>query len=295
MGKGRVMPSSRAINITLLVIFVGALVVYYTQRHLYYERLSPELEPANHVYLPGTEVDDCTDLPSTKAIGDANNLETVGGTSFSIRVPANYQADVPHPLLVVYAPGGRERTASERLVSITAAATSAGFIVAFADDRSLSVETILDLGTIPDLVGERWCLDPDRIFLTGHSNGGTVANALAFLEETPVLVRGIAPSAAGISGADFAARECPAPLSVMVMHSAEDRLFPGFGAQAARWWASCNRCDVARVSELANGCLAYLDCAPGVQTVYCEGSGAHTRWPALNSEMLDFFLNIGGE
>ena len=73
MGKGRVMPSSRAINITLLVIFVGALVVYYTQRHLYYERLSPELEPANHVYRPGAEVDGCTDLPSTKAIGDANN------------------------------------------------------------------------------------------------------------------------------------------------------------------------------------------------------------------------------
>ena len=286
------MPRARAFNITLLLVFAGVLVAYFTQRYLYHERLGPELEPGKHAYHSTTSVKHCPQLPSDQGIEGAKNLQTTGGTNFSVRVPANYQADVRHPLLVIYAPGGRRRQASERLVSITAAATSSGFIVAFADDQPLSVETILDLGTVPELVSEHWCVDPDRIFLTGHSNGGTVASALAFLHETPVVPRGIAPSAAGINSEDLATQTCPAPLSVMVMHSADDKLFSGFGSQTAAWWANCNLCNVDQVTQLANGCVAYIQCAPGVQTIYCEGRGPHTRWPELNDEMLNFFLHV---
>jgi len=291
-GSRWVMPWGRVFNITLLLVFAGVIAVYFTQRHLYYERVGPLLEPANHAYWGSTAVDECADPLATETGDEIGNLETAGGINFEVRVPANYRYGVRHPLLVVYAPGGSGRFASERLVSITAAATSAGFIIAFADDRPLSIDTILDLGNIPELVSQRWCVDPRRIFLTGHSNGGTVASALAFLPKTPFVARAIAPSAAGISGADFEILDCPKPMSVMIMHSADDQLFPEYGSEAAAWWAGCNQCDVARSTVLANRCISYLNCAPGVETVYCEGRGPHTRWPDLNDEVLEFFLGF---
>lgn len=286
------MPSPRAIKNAFLVAIICVPVTFFVYQHISFGRLSPLLEPANHSYRVSSGVDECKNLLTTITGDEIGLLKTPGGTNFEVRVPANYRYGVRHPLLVVYAPGGSGRFASERLVSITAAATSAGFIVAFADDQALSIDTILDLGNIPELVGQRWCVDPHRIFLTGHSNGGTVASALAFLPETPLIARAIAPSAAGISGADFETLDCPKPMSVMIMHSVDDRLFSGYGSEAVGWWATCNRCDVTQTTVLANGCIAYPNCAPGIETVYCEGRGPHTRWPDLNAEVLEFFLGF---
>ena len=50
---------------------------------------------------------------------------------------------------------------------------------------------------VSSLMG-RWCIDPDRVFFAGHSDGGTVSTLLAVLPETRGTARGIAVSAAGI-------------------------------------------------------------------------------------------------
>ena len=119
------MPSPRAIKNAFLVAVVCVPVTYFVYQHLYFERVGPLLEPANHAYRVSTGVDECTD-PLAAITGDEiRKLKTVGGTNFEVRVPANYRDEVRHPLLVVYAPGGSGRLASERLVSIPAAARMA--------------------------------------------------------------------------------------------------------------------------------------------------------------------------
>lgn len=95
-----------------------------------------------------------------------------------VRTPSNYDGTVAYPLLMVYATAGQSRWASERLAGITTAATGAGFIVAYTDHRQLSIETIEQLGTIPDLVSKDWCIDQKRVYVTGHSDGGTVSVGL---------------------------------------------------------------------------------------------------------------------
>ena len=92
-----------------------------------------------------------------------------------------------------------------------------------------------------------------------------------------------------MNGKDLAEYSCPEPLPVMVMHSRNDTAFPGYGAEAARWWAACNRCDPTPGPKDAHGCVAYPKCANGVPTLYCEGSGAHEDWPPMNTAVLDFF------
>ncbi|HYM03109.1 MAG TPA: poly(3-hydroxybutyrate) depolymerase [Stellaceae bacterium] len=221
---------------------------------------------------------------------DAAPLRTAGGVALTVRAPSNYDPTYAHALLVVFAPAGADRFVTERFTGLTATATRAGFIVAYVDHKPLSQATIRDLGTVPAVLAQTWCIDARRIFLTGHSDGGTVATALAVWAEPTRPYAGIAPSAAGFTGADLAAYRCPSPLAVIVAHGAADELFPGFGKEAAAWWAACNKCEAAAPARRADGCVEYRGCATGARTVYCEHAARHIAWPSWNDTLIDFFV-----
>jgi polyhydroxybutyrate depolymerase len=208
-----------------------------------------------------------------------------------VRTPSNYDATFAHPLLMVYAPAGQSRWGTERFMGLTTAATGAGFVVGYADHRQLNIPAIEQLGAIPELVAKEWCIDEQRVFVSGHSDGGTASLALAVLEKTKKIPAAIAPSAAGWTGKDLEEFQCRDPLPVMIMHSKNDSLFPGWGAQTSAWWAACNHCDVTKTITLEGGCRAYRGCASGGATLYCEGTGSHRDWPNLNRIMLDFFTH----
>lgn len=220
---------------------------------------------------------------------DTSPLRTAGGVALTVRAPSNYDPRYAHPLLVVFAAAGADRAVTERFTGLTGGATQAGFVVVYADHKVLNLRTIRDLGTIPTLLAKVWCIDPRRVFLTGHSDGGTVATALALAPEPNGQYAGIAPSAAGFTAADLAAYRCPAPLAVQVAHGAADERFPGFGREAAAWWAACNHCDAASPERRADGCVEYSGCAAGARTIYCEHAGRHTTWPARNQALIEFF------
>ncbi|MBX3303519.1 MAG: hypothetical protein KF693_14990 [Nitrospira sp.] len=213
------------------------------------------------------------------------------GIRYMVRTPSNYDATFAHPLLMVYAPAGQSRWASERFTGLTTAATGAGFVVVYADHKQLNIPTIEQFEAIPGFVAKEWCIDETRVYLTGHSDGGTASLALAVLDQTKKIPAAIAPSAAGWTGKDLEAYQCRDPIPVMIMHSKNDSLFPGWGAQTATWWAGCNHCDVTKTKQLEGGCRAYQGCASGGATLYCEGTSSHRDWPDLNRVMLEFFAH----
>lgn len=218
-----------------------------------------------------------------EAIGD--------GLRYHVRTPSNYDATFAHPVLLVYAAAGQSGLVSERMTGLTTQATGAGFVVVYADHRPIGLPTIEQLATIPEAVARKWCIDKKRVSVTGHSDGGTVAMALAVLEQTKQVPMAIAPSAAGWTGKDLEAYQCRAPLPVMVMHNKQDSLFPGWGSQTVAWWAACNRCDSAEKKSVEGGCLAYQGCASGGATLFCEGTGGHRDWPNFNRTMIEFFAH----
>ncbi|MGH8582990.1 MAG: alpha/beta hydrolase family esterase [Gammaproteobacteria bacterium] len=224
--------------------------------------------------------------------GVSDQETTPKGVRYNVRTPVNYDATRRHPLLLVLPAAGHNRLRSENFTQLTPAATAAGMIVVYSDHIPLSIPVIVEIGKIPGLVAEKWCVDTQRVYLTGHSDGGIVSNALAFLDETRGLAAAIAPSGAGLRGSDLKDKTCPEPLPVMVVHSKDDEEFPGYGAEVAKWWASCNRCGEA-ASEPRGGCRDYPACAEGVTTRYCEVSGEHGEWHGLNSALLEFFSAAG--
>jgi polyhydroxybutyrate depolymerase len=228
----------------------------------------------------------------TGEAGASHGESTQDGIKYNVRTPLNYDPSIAHPLLLVLSPAGSNRAKTEKTTGLTLPATTAGFIVAYADHPELSPTTTIELGTIPKRVAEKWCIDEKRIFITGHSDGGTSAMALAFMAGTRHIPAAIASSAAGIGYQDLRDRQCPKPLPVMVMHSANDHLFPGYGLESSGWWAACNQCDPIP-EKLVNGCFGYSGCADDVKTWYCEGDKLHAQWPDINDTLIDFFASSG--
>ena len=258
------------------------------------ETVQPINVLSESAYLVSNATRQCE--PGTKSgrAGVSDDEKTAAGIRYMVKTPAHYDASVAHPLLMVYAPARTNRYASEDFVHLTQEATAAGFIVAYADHRTMTPKAIEELAAIPGLIEQKWCVDHKRIVLTGHSDGGTTAMAIAFLDGTKHIPAAIAPSAMGIRGEDLKAYQCPNPLPVMLLHSSQDRLFPGYGKEAIQWWASCNGCDASPPVKDADGCVTYRGCKINATTRYCEGTGSHTTWPGNNTVIIDFFRSVQG-
>ena len=282
-------PTIIAVALSLLVIgFSGAGAIQSAGKNKT-ESVKPDKVLSEAVYALNDSALHCE--PGTKSghAGVSDDENTAAGIRYMVKTPANYNANIAHPLLMVYAPARTNRYQSEDFVSLTQEATAAGFIVAYADHRAMNPETIEKLAEIPGLIEKKWCIDRKRVFLTGHSDGGTAAMAIAFINGTKHIPAAIVPSAAGIRGEDLKAYQCPNPLPVMVMHSSQDTLFPGYGKEAIQWWAACNGCDAAGLVKDADGCVTYRGCKNNVITRYCEGAGTHPEWPGNNRAIIDFF------
>ncbi|MEK6639163.1 MAG: hypothetical protein AABZ17_00695 [Nitrospirota bacterium] len=287
-------PTIIAIAVSLLVIGLSGAGVIPSIGKNNIETMKLGAAPSETVYAVDKDTRQCEPGIKSGHAGVTNDEQTSAGIRYMVKTPANYDAQIAHPLLMVYAPARTNRHESEKFVSLTQEATATGLIVAYADHRAMSPDTIEKLAEIPGLIEKKWCIDHKRIFLTGHSDGGTTAMAIAFINGTKHIPAAIAPSAMGIRGEDLKAYQCPDPLPVMLMHSSQDRLFPGYGKEAIQWWAACNGCEATPPVKDADGCVTYKGCKNNVVTRYCEGTGSHTTWPGSNKAIIEFFRGSQG-
>ncbi|MBW2278440.1 MAG: poly(3-hydroxybutyrate) depolymerase, partial [Deltaproteobacteria bacterium] len=234
--------------------------------------------------------DPCDPDLSDEYAGDHNGLVTDGNVIYNVRAPDDYDASTAYPLVMVYAPAGANANQTESFTGLTANALVAGYIIAYANHVSPSSEANFERAAeVADDIPKRWCIDSDQIFITGHSDGGSLATVLAIYDMLYAIPAGIAPSASGTNEAWFDSVTCPASLPVMIMHSSNDTLFPGHGLDARDFWVDCNACDTEPAEMLSDGCELYNNCTDGVEVRYCEGTGSHGTWPSLNGSMINFF------
>ena len=179
-----------------------------------------------------------------------------------------------------------------------------GFVVAYpdgidstwADGRGASlpdrqgVDDVGFLSTMIDQLSRAYGIPPGRVFVTGMSAGGFMANRLAC--ERADLVTAIAP-VSGTLGSGFPCAPSR-PVSVMAVHGTADPVVPfDGGAMNGRGGAS----DIVSAPALAERWRA-IDGCPGPLVADAAGSGEVQQMTAAgcagNTEVTLVRINVGG-
>lgn len=238
-------------------------------------------------------------------------LETAGDErDYRLYVPPGLDARERVPLMIVLHGGGGWGAQIEDMSRMDSQADAAGFLVAYPNGtkgligytwnggdccgvamRKESDDVAFISALIDELV-ERQRVDPDRVYVTGISNGGIMAHRIGC--ELSTKVAGIAP----IAGA-LMVNECrPAePIDVIFFHGTADqsvqvggnfskksqprRAFPPLQAQIDQW-RKLNRCPDKGEVTYDKGevqCRTYGPCAEGTEVTVCMISGGGHTWP----------------
>lgn len=133
-----------------------------------------------------------------------------------------------------------------------------------------------------DRLERDYCIDRQRIYVTGFSNGGYLSHLLGCVMGDRLAA--IAP----VAGGDLlVACEPKRPLPVMIHHGVLDPVVPIDRARSARdRWV---RVDSCRDSQPEGSCTRYTDCREGAEVVFCEEQIQHS-WPlAATQRIWEFF------
>jgi polyhydroxybutyrate depolymerase len=219
------------------------------------------------------------------SIGSVERPE--GTRSFRIHVPPGYDGAKPVPLILNF--HGQAKTAldQETYSGLTPVSDAEGFMLVSPEGSSYPQEWSIigdyengwdDVGFVSDILANleaAYCIDPDRVFATGMSNGAEMASQVACY--LPGVFAGIAP----VAGILFQGCEGP-PVAVITFHGTDDFNVPYFDTpDAVASWAIYNGCpeepEHERIGEHVD-VESYFGCSGQPVVFYTLEEGGHT-WP----------------
>jgi polyhydroxybutyrate depolymerase len=217
---------------------------------------------------------------------------------FLIHVPPSYDNTRPVPLVLNFHGATSNAEQQRSLFSqMDVTADAKGFIVVYpegvgsswnagaccGDAASQNVDDVGFALALVEHMKSRACIDPDRIYAAGFSNGGRMSYRLGC--EAANVFAAIAPVAGTKSFPDL--NNTPGcapsrPLSLIdFMGSADSRIAAQPG-QIAEWVAFNGCTDAAPTEVYRNGehyCLAYTECEAETSVTYCVVDGGGHCWP----------------
>ncbi|MGD2218180.1 MAG: PHB depolymerase family esterase [Gemmatimonadales bacterium] len=249
--------------------------------------------------------------------------------TYVVHLPASYAEGKAYPLVLVLHGGGGEASSTARLTSMNRIADEHGFIVVYPngiervwnDGRGVERyrsqrEDIDDVGFIAALIDELvsdGAVDRDRVYVTGLSNGGFMANRLGcqLADRVTAIAPVIASMAENVPETCDPSRAMP----VLIVNGTADPLVPWHGHEVrfgrrrfgrmlstpelVRFWVSHNGCDSdATVSWKPDRdpddrtrvrVHVYSGCRDDVEVLLYEIQGGGHTWPG-GSQYLPRFL-----
>ena len=223
----------------------------------------------------------------TVAVGAANRTARV-------HVPASYDPTRPTPIVINA--HGRTSNASQQawLSHMNQKADAEGFIVIYPESSTsptswnsgggccdpASAQGVDDRGFIRELLDHaeaKLCVDPARVFATGLSNGGYLANTLACdLDERLAAIGAVA----GLLQLDTCAATHPMP--VMLVHGTADTLVRyDWLPTTVSFWKTKNGCTTQSTTYMQGSasCVTHSGCTDGADVVVCTIQGGGHQWP----------------
>lgn len=228
--------------------------------------------------------------------GETSTLSVVSGgmgRTYLLYVPPGYDGTRPAPLVLNFHGLGSNGEQQHLYSGLVPIAGREGFLLASPDGINrawLLTPGVNDIEFTRDLVAEisrLACVDPDRVYATGMSNGGFMSSALAC--RAGDVVAAVAP----VAGLTPANDLCGEPVPLVEFHGTDDRIVPyepGILAPTGgpfagipalmEGWATHNGCDGEPRDAVVSDSVTfreYQGCDVPTGHYVIEGGG-HT-WP----------------
>jgi len=235
----------------------------------------------------------CQDFTAGSGFFPGETIDSGGyERSYILYVPTTYKPNRPMPLVFNFhglgSTGAGQFSYTEMsslaekfkfiLVSPNGLGNSwnGGFCCGFAAENGID-----DVGFTSDMIdaiSSEYCVNPDRIYATGISNGGFMSYRLAC--DLSDRIAAIGPVAA----ANLTTSCAPSrPVPVIAMNGTDDVLVSYAGGLASvQGWAASNGCSSATEIAYDEGevtCVAYQDCEEGATVELCTVDGGGHNWP----------------
>jgi polyhydroxybutyrate depolymerase len=261
---------------------------------------------------------------STNSTGDTSsttggeNIEepqdfVVGGDRpVTVHVPPGLDPAKPAPLVILLHGYSASGLVQELIFRLEPEADKRGFLYAHPDGTvdadakrfwnateaccdfgGTMVDDVTYLANLVKEIGEKFPVDPKRVFFTGHSNGGYMSHRLAC--DKPDLIAAVA-SLAGSTYLDPAKCAAAEPISVLQMHGTKDDTvlydggdFGGAGYPGAQQtiaiWAEKNGCNAMTTESAPMDLDATIDGNETLVTRHenCKPGGAAELWTMQNA------------
>lgn len=232
-----------------------------------------------------------------------------GSRTFRIHVPPGYDPNVPLPVVLMFhGGGGSGRQFEEVSADMDPIADREGFITVYPDGTgtlrtwngggccgTAVAEDVDDVGFVRallDHVETSLCVDQNRLFASGMSNGGILSHRLGC--ELADRLAAIAP----VAGTDLTGTCNPArPIAVLHTHGTADGHVPWDGGEGCgptvgidftsvpetiERWRTRNGCSTTKSVTFSQGdgsCETYAGCAEGADVTLCAVQGGGHSWP----------------
>lgn len=236
---------------------------------------------------------------------------------YRLYVPARLVSAADVPLVISLHGGGTDAANHDVFTRLRLTAAAEGFALMTPDgygqtwnagtccapSSAFRIDHVGAIDAMLDDVATVIAVDDDRVFATGHSNGGMLAYRLAC--ELSERIAAIAPNAAVMMDTDLDttpptevyACQPTRPVPVLHIHGLADRCTPFEGgvsagvaggtrksaAETIDFWVSNNRCTLAPLlASYSNGaarCEQYSLCQAGANVELCTIEGAGHIWP----------------
>ena len=173
----------------------------------------------------------------------AATIPFAGLRPFTLVVPLTYDSAIPAPLIIALSGYNQTGADMEKYLHLTSLAAANGILYVYPDGtkdsrgvrfwngtteccdfQSPKVDDDSYLMSMIDQISAHYSVDPNRIYIIGHSNGGFLANALGCRHADRIAA---VVSIAGASYTKIPACKPSAPISVLEIWGTKDVTFVG--------------------------------------------------------------------
>jgi poly(3-hydroxybutyrate) depolymerase len=237
------------------------------------------------------------------ATGTSGMPLTVSGHQYYVKLPTNYDASKPYPVLMMFNPTGNPISWAEGNAGFEMTGPKEAWIRAYPtmanNGNGWGASDVAFFEPFYEQLIASYCIDKARVFAAGESSGGDFASILGC--EHGDKLRATAPcSTKPVTGYDLTVptkRQCKGELSAVVIQGKNDNVVgPANGPKTRDFYAALNHCGatttpVPKYTDTLSNCVMYEGCDAGFPVYWCNHtdpnySNTNHGWPAFANKFL---------